>query len=84
MVATMPVAAVTLEIFLDGRKMTKWFLFGVVLVLVGGFIASGRNLKSDNIGFASFLELSGVGYLHGAPEQLLKTFQECLFLVKLL
>ena len=33
MVATMPVAAVTLEIFLDGRKMTKWFLFGVVLVL---------------------------------------------------
>ena len=84
MVATMPVAAVTLEIFLDGRKMTKWFLFGVVLVLVGGFIASGANLKSDNIGFASFLGITGVGYLHGAQEQLLKTFRECLFLVKLL
>ncbi|MDA7440930.1 DMT family transporter [Candidatus Pseudothioglobus singularis] len=61
MVATMPVAAVTLEIFLDGRKMTKWFLFGVVLVLIGGFIASGANLKSDNIGFASFLGITGVG-----------------------
>ena len=61
MVATMPVAAVTLEIFLDGRKMTRWFLFGIVLVLFGGFIASGANLKNDSIGLASFLGITGVG-----------------------
>ena len=61
MVATMPVAAVTLEIFLDGRKMTRWFLFGIVLVLFGGFIASGANLKNDSIGLASFFGITGVG-----------------------
>ena len=61
MVATMPVAAVILEIFLDGRKMTRWFLFGIVLVLFGGFIASGANLKNDSIGLASFLGITGVG-----------------------
>ena len=61
MVATMPVAAVTLEIFLDGRKMTRWFLFGIILVLFGGFIASGANLKNDSIGLASFLGITGVG-----------------------
>ena len=61
MVATMPVAAVTLEIFLDGRKMTRWFLFGIVLVLFGGFIASGANLNNDSIGLASFLGITGVG-----------------------
>ncbi len=61
MVATMPVAAVILEIFLDGRKLTRWFLFGIVLVLFGGFIASGANLKNDSIGLASFLGITGVG-----------------------
>jgi drug/metabolite transporter (DMT)-like permease len=60
-VATMPIAAVSLEIFLDGRKMTRWFLFGIVLVLFGGFIASGTNIKNDSIGFASFLGITGVG-----------------------
>jgi drug/metabolite transporter (DMT)-like permease len=35
-VATMPVFAVSLEMLLDGRKMTLWFFFGVVLVLLGG------------------------------------------------
>jgi len=61
MIATMPIAAVCLEIFLDGRKLTRWFLFGIVLVLFGGFIASGANLKNDSIGLASFLGITGVG-----------------------
>ena len=60
MIATMPVAAVCLEIFLDGRKLTRWFLFGIVLVLIGGFIASGANFKNDSIGLASFLGITGV------------------------
>ena len=61
MVATMPVAAVTLEIFLDGRKITRWFLLGIILVLLGGFVASGSNLQNDSIGLASFLGITGVG-----------------------
>ena len=59
-VATMPVAAISLEMFLDGRKMTRWFFFGVVLVLFGGFVASGATFENDSIGFAAFLGITGV------------------------
>ena len=59
-VATMPVAAISLEMFLDGRKMTSWFFFGVVLVLFGGFVASGATFENDGIGFAAFLGITGV------------------------
>ena len=59
-VATMPVAAISLEMFLDGRKMTRWFFFGVVLVMFGGFVASGATFENDSIGLASFLGITGV------------------------
>ena len=39
--ATMPVFAVTLEILFDGRKMTLWFFFGVILVLIGDILLPG-------------------------------------------
>ena len=58
--ATMPVFAVTLEIFFDGRKMTLWFFFGVILVLTGGYIASGATFNNDGIGFAALIGLIGV------------------------
>ncbi|MBT5978470.1 MAG: DMT family transporter [Gammaproteobacteria bacterium] len=59
-VATMPVFAVLLEMLLDGRKMTFWFFFGVVLVLWGGYIASGASLIENNIGFAILIGFLGV------------------------
>ena len=59
-VATMPVFAVSLEMLLDGRKMTFWFFFGVVLVLWGGYIASGASLIENNIGFAILIGFLGV------------------------
>ncbi|MBT5979008.1 MAG: DMT family transporter [Gammaproteobacteria bacterium] len=59
-VATMPVFAVSLEMLLDGRKMTLWFFFGVVLVLVGGYIASGASLREDNVGIAALIGIIGV------------------------
>ena len=59
-VATMPVFAVSLEMLLDGRKMTLWFFFGVVLVLVGGYIASGASLREDNVGIAALVGIIGV------------------------
>ena len=59
-VATMPVFAVSLEMLLDGRKMTYWFFFGVVLVLWGGYIASGASLAESNIGFAILIGFLGV------------------------
>ena len=59
-VATMPVFAVLLEIFLDGRKMTLWFFFGVILVIWGGYIASGASLIEGNIGFTILIGFIGV------------------------
>ena len=43
--ATMPLAAVTLEVFLDGRRITQWFLIGIILVLFGGFVATGATFE---------------------------------------
>ena len=59
-VATMPVFAVSLEMLLDGRKMTLWFFCGVVLVLLGGYIASGASLREDNVGIAALIGIIGV------------------------
>ena len=59
-VATMPVFAVSLEMLLDGRKMTLWFFCGVILVLLGGYIASGASLSQSNIGFAILIGFLGV------------------------
>ena len=59
-VATMPVFAVSLEMLLDGRKMTLWFFFGVILVLSGGYIASGATFNNDGIGFAALIGIVGV------------------------
>ena len=59
-VATMPVFAVSLEMLLDGRKMTLWFFCGVILVLLGGYIASGASLNNEGIGFAALMGVIGV------------------------
>ena len=49
--ATMPLAAVTLEIVFDGRKMTQLFLIGIILVLFGGFVATGATFDGISFGF---------------------------------
>ena len=48
--ATMPLAAVTLEIIFDGRKMTQLFLIGIILVLFGGFVATGATFDGISFG----------------------------------
>ena len=41
--AIMPIAGVALEVAFDGRRLRKWFVVGFVLVLIGGFLATGVN-----------------------------------------
>ncbi len=48
--ATMPVSAVALEVLFDGRRLTKNFLLGAVLVLFGGFLATGVDLRQGSYG----------------------------------
>ena len=70
--ATMPVFAVTLEILFDGRKMTLWFFFGVILVLIGGYIASGATFDNNGIGFAALIGLIGVALFGWASRATVK------------
>ncbi len=53
--ATMPISAVALEMMFDGRKLTRHFTGGAILVLLGGFLATGAELKSGTFGSALFL-----------------------------
>ena len=70
--ATMPVFAVTLEILFDGRKITLWFFFGVILVLMGGYIASGATFDNNGIGFAALIGLIGVALFGWASRATVK------------
>ena len=53
--ASMPVAAVGLEVLLDGRRLTGNFLAGVVLVLTGGFWPPVRTLAMPASGLVQAL-----------------------------
>jgi len=55
--ATMPVAGVALEVVLDGRKLTGAFVTGVILVLLGGYLATGLNLQQAGFGLGAVLGL---------------------------
>lgn len=53
--ATMPVSAVALEVLLDNRRLTRNFLLGLSLVLLGGFLATGASLEGTSIGIGMAL-----------------------------
>lgn len=48
--ATMPVSAVALEVLFDGRRLTRNFILGTILVLAGGFMATGADLRQGTYG----------------------------------
>jgi len=41
---------VTLEVIFDGRRITRWFLLGIILVLFGGFLATGATFEGASFG----------------------------------
>lgn len=53
--ATMPISAVVLEMMFDGRRLTRNFAGGALLVLIGGFLATGAELRSGTFGAAILL-----------------------------
>ena len=59
---TMPLSAVALEVILDGRKLTKWFLLGALFVVAGGLVATGADFSGlegsgagDNLWFGALI-----------------------------
>jgi drug/metabolite transporter (DMT)-like permease len=57
--AIMPLTGVVLEVLFDGRKLRRWFVVGFVLVLIGGFLATGVNFSEAKFGFGALLGLVG-------------------------
>ena len=57
--AIMPLAGVALEVAFDGRKLRKWFVVGFVLVLIGGFLATGVNFSEARFGFGALIGVLG-------------------------
>lgn len=53
--AAMPVAGVGLEVVLDGRRLTRYFLLGTALVLVGSLLAIGMSITDAKFGFGAIL-----------------------------
>ena len=57
--AIMPIAGVILEVLLDGRKLHRWFVLGFLLVLMGGFLATGVNFADASFGFGALIGVLG-------------------------
>ncbi|WP_306114275.1 MULTISPECIES: DMT family transporter [unclassified Roseovarius] len=55
--ATMPVTAVALEVLFDGRRLTRNFVIGTCLVLLGGYLATGVDLRQVTYGGGILLGL---------------------------
>ena len=53
--AIMPLAGVVLEVMFDGRKLRRWFLIGFLLVIIGGFLATGVNFLKLDLGLVHCL-----------------------------
>ena len=81
--ATMPVSAVALEVLFDGRRLTRAFILGTVLVLVGGLMATGADLRQGTYGSGVlFGLLASVLFAWGSRATVknltdMKTFGQC-------
>jgi drug/metabolite transporter (DMT)-like permease len=58
--AMMPLAAVFLEIFFDSRKLNPFFLIGLVLVLLGGIVSIGSEVRNIEFGVGLLVALFSV------------------------
>ena len=60
--AAMPISAVSIEIIMDKRRLTLPFCMGLVLVLTGGFVATGAGLASFDLGWGLMIGLVSVSF----------------------
>ncbi len=71
-VAAMPITAIALEVVLDNRRLTIRFLFSVLLVLIGGVLASGVIVQNLSVGAGFALGLIGSGFFAWGSRQTVK------------
>ena len=71
-VAVMPITAIALEVVLDERPLTLRFLFSVLLVLIGGVLASGVMVQKISVGMGFTIGLIGSGFFAWGSRQTVK------------
>ena len=71
-VAAMPITAIALEVVLDKRRLTLRFLFSVLLVLIGGVLASGVMMENLSVGVGFTVGLIGSGFYAWGSRQTVK------------
>ena len=71
-VAVMPITAIALEVVLDERPLTLRFLFSVLLVLIGGVLASGVMMETLSVGVGFTVGLIGSGFYAWGSRQTVK------------
>ena len=71
-VAAMPITAIALEVVLDKRPLTLRFLFSVLLVLIGGVLASGVMVQNLSVGMGFAVGLIGSGFFAWGSRQTVK------------
>ena len=70
---TLPVMGVLIEVILDGRRLTRRFIFAVTLVLMGGLVAIGDDVGSANFGMGAVAVLVANVLFTIASRQSVKT-----------
>lgn len=58
--AMMPIFGGLLEVFFEGRKMRLRLIIGIILALIGGYLATGVRLSEGTFGFGALLCLSAI------------------------
>lgn len=71
-VAAMPITAIALEVVLDNRRLTLRFHFSVLLVLIGGVLASGVMVENISVGMGFTFGLIGSGFFAWGSRQTVK------------
>ena len=58
--ASMPLIGITIEVILDGRKITPALIVGLILALIGGIMALGSGAASVNLGLGALFCFASV------------------------
>lgn len=72
--ATMPIFGGLLEVVFEGRKLTTRLLIGILLALLGGYLATGVNLSEGTIGFGALLCISAIPMYAWSTRTITKEF----------
>jgi len=76
MAAMMPIFGGLLEVIFEGRKLRRRLIIGILLALIGGYLATGVKLSDGTFGFGALLCLSAIPLYAWATRTITREFPE--------